>query len=348
MTKTNGRNYMTGTMAHTAGQGLSSQPYPPLITPKWWTGSYPDTVNPEEIIFDCNGKLPPANQEFKEKVNKVFDRKGVVWVQNTGAESLTELQDYVDLAIGDQKEYKGGANARSGLEANFLEVGAPAIADLHYHHEMSYVDQSVTRLCFTIVDTLDKGRGYTYMSDQVGVTDELLETELGQKLKDKGICYHRHLTDATAYEGQDESSVYNHWQRSFMTDDPYEAQHAAESMGLQVTWGKDWQGKGRYMKTKCYIDAYEYAPMLDRNLIYASIADHHSWFDTWPGIANLHPDDRHLLMTFGDDSEISYQEWCQWVNLNDKYGFPIEYKKGDFVMFCNYRMAHGRPGYDIK
>jgi hypothetical protein len=49
------------------------------------------------------------------------------------------------------------------------------------------------------------------MSDQVGVTDELLETELGQKLKDRGVCYHRHLTDATAYKGEDESTVYNHW-----------------------------------------------------------------------------------------------------------------------------------------
>lgn len=110
-----------------------------------------------------------------------------------------------------------------------------------------------------------------------------------------------------------------------MTDDPEEAQASAESMGLKVTWCKDWQGKGRYMKTRIDIDAYEYAPMLDRNLIYASIADHHAWFDTWPGVANLHPDDRHLLMTYGDGSEVLPSEWHQWVALNDKYGFPIEY-----------------------
>lgn len=49
------------------------------------------------------------------------------------------------------------------------------------------------------------------MSDQVGVTDEILSTELGQKLKEKGVCYQRNLTDAEAYKGEDESSVYNHW-----------------------------------------------------------------------------------------------------------------------------------------
>lgn len=102
------------------------------------------------------------------------------------------------------------------------------------------------------------------------------------------------------------------------------------------------------MKTRYYVDAYEYAPMIDRNLIYASIADHHAWFDTWPGISHLHPRDRHLFMTFGDDQEISSSEWQQWVALNDKYGFPIQYKKGDFVMFCNYRIAHGRPGYELQ
>lgn len=49
------------------------------------------------------------------------------------------------------------------------------------------------------------------MSDQVGVTDELLLTELGQKLKERGICYHRNLTDAEGYKGESEATVYNHW-----------------------------------------------------------------------------------------------------------------------------------------
>ena len=133
-----------------------------------------------------------------------------------------------------------------------------------------------------------------------------------------------------------------------MTEDPEEAQALAEAAGLQVTWGKDWQGKERYMKTRYYVDAYEYAPMLDKNVLYASIADHDAWFDFWPGIQNLHPLDRHLKMTFGDDSELTRWEWKQWVALNDKYGFPIIYQKGDFVMACNYRMAHGRPGYQLQ
>ena len=169
MQQNNYHQYMTG-----AGRGLASHPYSPLTYPKFWTGSFPDTIDPKEITLDCKGKLPAADQEFKNRVHEVFERKGIVWVQNTGAESLTELQEYVDLVIEEKKQYKGGANSRGKLEANFLEVGAPMISDLHYHHEMSYVSESVTRLCFTIVDTLPDGRGATYMSDQGGVTDELL------------------------------------------------------------------------------------------------------------------------------------------------------------------------------
>lgn len=130
-----------------------------------------------------------------------------------------------------------------------------------------------------------------------------------------------------------------------MTDDPEEAQKRAEESGLKVEWGTDWQGKGRYMKTRYYIDAFEYDPHTGKNLLYSSIADHDAWFDYWPGVQNLHPLDRHLKMTFGDGTEFTKDEWNYWVNLNDKYGFPITYEKGDFVMFCNYRLAHGRPGY---
>jgi len=52
-------------------------------------------------------------------------------------------------------------------------------------------------------------------------------------------------------------------------------------------------------------------------------------------------------LTYGDDTEITNVEFKQWIDLNDKYGFPIRFNKGDFVMFCNYRFAHGRPAFEL-
>ena len=41
-------------------------------------------------------------------------------------------------------------------------------------------------------------------------TDDILATEFGQKLKNKGICYIRCLTNKERYANMD--GVYNHWQ----------------------------------------------------------------------------------------------------------------------------------------
>lgn len=69
------------------------------------------------------------------------------------------------------------------------------------------------------------------------------------------------------------------------------------------------------MKTKFYASAFEYAPNLDRNLVFSSIADHHMWFDSWPGVQKLAAEDRPIKLTFGDGSELKHSEWKQWVDL---------------------------------
>ena len=94
-----------------------------------------------------------------------------------------------------------------------------------------------------------------------------------------------------------------------MTDDPKEAQRRAEAKGLKVEWGEN-----GYMKTKCYISGYEYAPKFDQNVLYSAIADHSCWFDTWPEMAwkpymktyeGANVTERPLAITFGDDSEMT-------------------------------------------
>lgn len=104
------------------------------------------------------------------------------------------------MAIEETSDYKGGANDRD-LLGDFYEAGTPPVSDIHYHHEMSYMGKSTTKLCFAICDFPSDGRGGSWLSEQVGVTDEILTTELGQKLKDLRVCYHRYLTDRDAYEG---------------------------------------------------------------------------------------------------------------------------------------------------
>lgn len=131
------------------------------------------------------------------------------------AENLELMRDWAQLCFPDLAEYEGGANHRHNITTNVYEVGAPAQAHLHYHHEMAYVNESIKGLGFcctnAIEDENDPLRGATFISEQKGCTKEVLSTEFGQKLKEKGITYIRCLTDETKYANLD--GVYNHWQR---------------------------------------------------------------------------------------------------------------------------------------
>jgi hypothetical protein len=186
------------------------------------------------------------------------------------------------------------------------------------------------------------GKGATFVSDNIKATDALLATEFGQKLKELGICYHRNLTDREAFRDRPPIGVYNHWQKSMLTDDPDEAVAVARSRGLETEWGPN-----RLLKTRYYISAFEYFPRLDRNLLYSSIADDGMWFDAWPNVMHLPFDERPLKLTFGDDSEMTREEKQQFVDVYDDYGMPIDWKIGDVAVICNYRFAHGRPGIHL-
>ena len=164
---------------------------------------------------------------------------------------------------------------------------------------------------------LPQGRGATFVSDQVGATAALLSTSLGQKLVAKGVCYTRCLTDEEHYRAraQSEFDVYNHWQKSMGTADADEAAEVARARGLEVEWDMAHPRYGRYLRTKFYADAFEYFAPLDANLLFASVADHWMWFDSWPGVRRLPNDERPLKLTFGDDEELSCEELSQFVGI---------------------------------
>jgi hypothetical protein len=280
-------------------------------------------------------------------MRETYDGVGLVHLTNTGLTDLVDMRTAARLIIDAEMPYDGGANPRDNIVPNVYEIGAPLTAWLHYHHEMAYVGRSTQVISFLASDVLpppgpgDGGvsRGATFVSDSIGATDKLLSTEFGQKLKELGVCYHRNLTDRDAFAGKTEYGVYNHWQKSFGTDDAATAASRARDQRLAVEWGPD-----RLLKTRFYCSAFEYFARLDRNVLYSSLADHGMWFDTWPLVQHLDYEQRPLHMTFGDDSEISPAEIQQWIDLYDEFGMPLNWRRGDVGVICNYRWAHGRPG----
>jgi len=312
-----------------------------LILPEWWTGT--PAIAPERYEIDADGAadLDPNGWLAKE-MRRVYDRVGLVHVRNTGLAGLAEMRVLAQHCLPGEMHYEGGSNPRGAIDTNVFEVGAPLSAHLHYHHEMAYVSKSTRALAFLCKHALPD-RGATYFSDGIASTDYMLSTELGQKLKDLGVCYHRSLSDREAFVDRLEIGVYNHWQQSMGTDDADEAEAYARERGLITEWGPD-----RLLKTRYYCDAFEYDPVTGRNLFYCSIADHGMWFDGWPLVMHLPHHERPLHMTFGDDSEFSRDELRQMVSQYDRFGIKVDWRQGDVAVFDNFRFAHGRPGIDLQ
>lgn len=327
----------------------------PKVIPQWHRDAI---LDPDRYSIDCAGYDlsggPEANPELINRMRRCFDDVGLALIRNTGLDpDVAEMGKWCHHLIGNEK-YEGGANSRGEIAKSVYEVGAPFAAYLQYHHEMSYVYQSIKYLGFCAAKVIEPTeaepfRGMTFLSENVGVTNDLLKTPFGQKLKDKGICYIRCLTDE---EVGTTPQVYNHWQTSFGTTDPKEAERRCLQKGLKFAWGPD-----RYLRTKCYISGFEYFPHLDRNVLYSSIADHGNWFDTWPGVAELPdiesfetatPDHKPLKITFGDDTPMTRAEIELFAEVYDQNGFPLDWRGGDIAIVCNYRFAHGRPEFKLE
>lgn len=313
-----------------------------------------DAVPLEKFTIDCSPyKLGSSDDaDLAERMEELYKDMGVVRLVNTRLSEVDDMRKYAQVVIQEQMNYEGGANPREGIATNVYEVGAPHDAWLHYRHEMAYNQHSMENLAFCSLKA-PVGKGDSYLSENLLVTDELMNTDLGRKLKDLGVCYIRCLIDREAYQGQgwqEGQAVYNHWQLSFGVETPEEAETKAHECGLSVEWITDplKETSKRYMKTKYITSAFEYCPAVGRNVLFSSIADHNMWFDTWRGVDTVPPEKRPLQMTFGDGSPFTVDELRAWTALYDKGGIRVRWQTGDILAFCNYRFAHGRPAFDLR
>lgn len=333
----------------------------PNIIPKWQNGySYPKKyeIDCSSInLFEHSEKAHTFIQDAKE----VFDKFGIAHLKNTNLTEKREnsmLSTIASYIMNGMSTYTSGANSRNNLYKNVYDTGAPLSAHVHYHHELAYVKQSVKSLALFCNKSKwneeTANRGSTYLSNSEAASSSVLKTEFGKKLFEKGILYIRCLTDREYINTAERSlPIYNHWQDSFETNDVQEAEKIARSRGLHVEWNKD----TRFMITTFHAHAFEYFPLLNKNMLFTSIADDAIWFDRWPGmmhqeaIGNLRnacETDRPLKMMWGDHTELSREDIQNFVDMYDDYGMKIDWEEGDLLFICNYRFVHGRPAYFLE
>jgi hypothetical protein len=105
-----------------------------------------------------------------------------------------------------------------------------------------------------------------------------------------------------------------------MTESMEEAEEKAKLSGLKTSFEMNNPRWGRYLKTRFYVDAFEYCSEDDQNHLVAAVADHSSWFDSWPGVSSVPHEERPLKITYGDDTEFTEDELRWFVEVYDRHG----------------------------
>jgi hypothetical protein len=200
------------------GSGYIAQPY--------W-GTSPTAIGPDRFVLNCLGnysstEITSSNPKFADHARELFAQEGIIYFKNTGKTDINDMADLVSIIIptDQQMEYKGGNNWRNKIAENVYDTGAPTESWVHYHHEMSYLKNFASKIAF-MAKEVPGDKGFTYAGDAKATTEEVMKTDLGKKLLEKGMCYIRKLSDRAHFGNitTGEEYVYNHWQQSFITED---------------------------------------------------------------------------------------------------------------------------------
>jgi len=295
-------------------------------------------LNIGDYQIDCSKFQSRA--EIESEIRLRFFQIGAVLLINTNLQDLKELDCWGSILIDEPMTYQGGTQPRLNIGKNIYDVVAsePQHIYIHPHNEMSYLSRFPQCIVFGCTAIPETG-GETIISDNVAVTHEILKTELGQKLKEKGVCYIRNFTDANTQN----KIAYKHWQNAFNV----KSRNEMEIIARHEKWNINWMENGR-LNISYQADAYEYNESLGQNLLFAPVGHHGMYFDDIPPLNTLPYVERPFHMTYGNGEAFTEDEIEYFVRIFDNYCLPIFWKSGWIAMFDNERWAHARPPFVLQ
>jgi alpha-ketoglutarate-dependent taurine dioxygenase len=225
--------------------------------------------NPEDYQLDC--REFQNHSALEDAIRERFYQKGVVLLMNTSLKNVEELKQWAKILTSDFMPYEGGDSPRNKIVDHVYDVkGEVSFIYVHHHNEMSYLPRFPQCVLFGCLAIPNQG-GETLIADDVAVTYEILQTELGQKLKEKGICHIRNYTNAN---NTSTSIVHKHWQNTFYVDSKEQMENFAQREGWTFKWMEQDNLQISY-KT----DAYEYNEAIGENILFTSLGHHGAYFD---------------------------------------------------------------------
>jgi hypothetical protein len=290
-----------------------------------------------DYLIDCAGIDEP--DAIADTILAQWQGRGLVILKNTGMTHLRELKRWAELLFDDFAAYAGGSAPRDKWSDQVFGLDdAPSTIDLCFHNEGCYLPEYPG--CFAIGSiACPREGGYTLVADNEAATDILMQTPVGQRLREQGVRYIRLMQDKTAVGVQG----YKSWQDTFLTEDRAEVEAMVRANG----WDFDWLPKGT-LRTSHRVEAYEYHEGLGRSLFFAGLASHAAFFDQWPAYSGLPDEERPLNMTHGDGSAFSIDEIAQVYAAYNSASLALDWKRMDLALLDNLRWAHARPAFHLE
>ena len=301
---------------------------------------YPSTLQGGESLSDfmtnCNRFLDKG--AIAEHVKKSLACDGIIILKNTGITSANDVEGWADIWAGQTMSYAGGTNKRQTFGKTVMTVGnEPPHVNVAAHNEMSYAYYDVYPRFFMLgcVQAPNKG-GETIFANNIGITADLLKTNIGQEFFQHGVRYVRNYYNR---DDADQAQYGLHsWQDAFDTDDrDIVTQKLAAHNIDQIEWRDNGALYFSYLRP-----AFEWDEDLKQNLSFISIGNHGYWFRGWKPYDTLPNNMRPHHLMLGNGRELSENEIQDIVELTVKHSLEHVWEDGDLVILDNLRYTHAR------
>ena len=293
--------------------------------------------NMDDYTIDCSQYT--NREELDNAIHHQWHDKGLVVLVKTAMQHLSELERWSSIIYQDFNAYRAGAAPRSKWSDVVYSIDdTPPHIDMGYHNEGCYLSVSPRCLVLGSMDCPSEG-GWTLVSDNEVITDLLLETPIGQKMKQHGVRYIRNMTDKNV----DNAIVHKHWQDTFQTDSRDDVERYIKDEG----WDHQWMPDGT-LRTSYWSDAFEYNNKLNKNLFFANLANHGIFFDQWHPFNTLPDEARPHTMVLGDGSPFTREDIITIYEINNQASLGLRWQEADVALIDNERGEHARPAYEAK
>lgn len=286
----------------------------------------------------------------KDRFNKQLEDRGGILLR--GFDCVSDVVDYqsvLDTIAPDLLEYVGGTSPRKVVSGRIMTATEiPGNCSIPLHQEMSYTDNSPSRISFFCEVPPNDG-GETTIGDMRSITRQI-DMEVRDRFKDHGgvqLCRNLPLPEHV----DSRPGVPKPWTEVFDTME----RDRAEEIAVNNGWKFDWREDGSMLLQQEVRASTRKHPRTGEDIwfnqvhIFSPVTaikwacdDHRS--EAARRLSRALSDSPELLdnMQFGDGTRIEDDDLLHIYDVLSRNSFPLAWQKGDVLILDNILVGHGR------